>query len=155
MNIFLNPGRRARLLAILFGLGCTPALHAAPLPFAGRWLPDDSQAAEAPATILTIKDASLSWRGPDKSAPACTREFVLKTEKPGTVYRDGRGTRFVAGAKGSLPTYLLQLGAGNCDSPADEMRISYYLVYDIKHIEVIEYAKGKPVSSRRFHKAGR
>jgi hypothetical protein len=155
MNIFLNPGRRARLLAILFGLGCTPALHAAPLPFAGRWLPDDSQAAEAPATILTIKDASLSWHGPDKSAPACTREFVLKTEKPGTVYRDGRGTRFVAGAKGSLPTYLLQLGAGNCDSPADEMRISYYLVYDIKHIEVIEYAKGKPVSSRRFHKAGR
>jgi hypothetical protein len=155
MNIFLNPGRRARLLAILFGLGCTPALHAAPLPFAGRWLPDDSQAAEAPATILTIKDASLSWRGPDKSAPACTREFVLRTEKPGTVYRDGRGTRFVAGAKGSLPTYLLQLGAGNCDSPADEMRISYYLVYDIKHIEVIEYAKGKPVSSRRFHKAGR
>jgi hypothetical protein len=149
MNIFLNPRRRARLLAILVGLGCTPALHAAPLPFAGRWLPDDDEA------VLTIKDASLSWRGPDKSAPACTREFVLKTEKPGTVYRDGRGTRFVAGAKGSLPTYLLQLGAGNCDSPADEMRISYYLVYDVKHIEVIEYAKGKPVNSRRFHKAGR
>jgi hypothetical protein len=144
MNIFL----------ILVGLGCASALHAEPLPFAGRWLADDRQ--QAPAdTVLTIKEASLSWRGPDKSVPVCTREFVLKQEKPGTVYRDGRGTRFVAGAPGSLPTYLLTLGAGNCDRPADEVRISYYLVYDVRHIEVIEYVNGRPLGSQRFHKARR
>jgi hypothetical protein len=150
MKIVSPRGCRALLLAILFGLGCPPALPAEPLPYIGRWLPD----AHPPASraLLTIKKASLSLRGPDTSAPSCTREFVLKNEKAGTVYRDGRGTKFVAGAKGSLPTYLLTLGAGTCDSLTNEMRISFPMVYDINHIEVIEYANGKPVSSQRFHR---
>jgi hypothetical protein len=155
MSSLLKPGRPARLLAILLGLGCASTLHAEPLPFVGRWLADDRQQAPAADTVLTIKEASLSWRGPDKSTPACTRKFELKQEKPGTVYRDGRGTRFVAGAPGSLPTYLLKLEGGNCDRPADEVRISYYLVYDVRHIEVIEYVNGRALGSQRFHKAKR
>jgi len=32
------------------------------------------------------------------------------------------------------------------------VRIRYPLIYDTRHIEVIEYENGKPVSSRRFHR---
>ena len=94
----------------------------------------------------------MTWRGPDKSAPACVQPFTLKKESPGTVYTNGHGTKFVAGALGSLPTYLLTLGPATCGSPAEEVRISFPLVYDIKHIEFIEYVHGKPVSSRRFYR---
>lgn len=147
-----SPTARARLLAIAFGLGWAPALLAQPLPLAGRWLPDAPAAAPDAYTVLTIKDSTLSWSGTKRSAPRCVQKFVLKKEKPGTVYLDGRGTRFVAGSLGSLPTYLLQLGAGTCASTADAARISFPLVYDTNHIEFIEYANGKPLSSRRFHR---
>jgi hypothetical protein len=140
------------LLAILLGLGASPSLFAQSLPFTGRWLLDDGPAAQAPYTSLTIKGERLSWSGPDKSAPGCVQEFVLKPEKPGSVYLDGRGTKFVAGAKGSLPTYLLQLRSSTCGRVGEGVRISYPLVYDTRHIEVIEYVNGKPVSVRRFRR---
>jgi hypothetical protein len=143
MKSLLRSRCRAPLLALAFGLGCGSSVLAEPLPFTGRWLADDHPEAQ----VLRIKDASMSWR-----EPACVRQFTLKKEKPGTVYRDGRGRKFVAGALGSMPTYLLKLDAGTCGSPADEMRISFPLVYDINHIELIEYALGKPVSARRLHR---
>ena len=140
------------LLALLLGLGAAPSLFAQSLPFAGRWLADDLPAEQAPYTSLTIEGARLSWSGPDRSAPGCVQEFVPKQEKPGSVYLDGRGTRFVAGAKGSLPTYLLQLRSSTCGRAGEDVRISYPLVYDTRHIEVIEYVNGKPVSARRFRR---
>jgi hypothetical protein len=143
---------RARLLAVVLGLGVAPSVLAQSLPFAGRWLLDDRPDAQAPYTALTIKGESLSWSGPDKSALACVQEFVLKKEKPGTEYADGRGIKFVAGVKGSMPTYLLQLRSSTCGRTGEDVRISYPLVYDTRHIEVIEYVSGKPVSSRRFRR---
>jgi hypothetical protein len=68
------------------------------------------------------------------------------------VYLDGRGRKFVAGVPGSIPTYLLNIVGGNCRGIEDQVRISYPLIYDVNHIEVIEYVKGKPASSRRFHR---
>jgi hypothetical protein len=158
MKIVFTPRRRARLLAAMLALVCASALPAQPSPYIGRWLPDAPPAVQASRTSLTIKAESLSWRGPDKSTRACTRAFVLKNEKPGTVYRNGRGKQFIAGAKGSLPTYLLMLDANadagsiTCDNPATEMRISFHMVYDIDHIEVIDYVNGKPVSVQHFHR---
>jgi hypothetical protein len=140
------------LLAVLLGLGAAPSVLAQSLPFSGRWLLDDGAAAPAPYTSLAVKGGSLSWSGPDKSAPECVQEFVLKTEQPGSVYRDGRGVKVVAGAKGSLPTYLLQLRSSTCGRAGEDVRISYPLVYDTRHIEVIEYVGGKPVSARRFRR---
>jgi hypothetical protein len=142
----------ARLVAVVAGLGCSASVLAEPLPFAGRWLADDQAA--SPYTILTIRDDTLSWHGPDKSAPKCVRKFAVQQEKPGTVYTNARGTKFVAGFKGSIPTYLLQLDAGACggDSGGSAVRISYPLIYDTQHIELIEYADGKPVGARRFHR---
>jgi hypothetical protein len=139
------------MLAFLLGLGCAASVLAEPLPFAGRWLLDD-QEAQADHTILTIKAGSMTWSGPNKSGPGCVQEFSLKKEVPGTVYVNGRGTRFVAGALGSLPTYLLTLGAGTCGNLNDEVRISFPLVYDRRHMELIEYQSGKPLASRRFRK---
>lgn len=150
-TLFLRPGWRAHLAALAVGLGCAPSLLAQPLPYLGRWLPDDPPATQASAASLHIDDATLTWRGPDKAAPSCVQPFEMKKEKPGTVYTDGRGRKFVAGSLGSLPTYLLTLGANACGG-ADEVRVSFPLVYDIDHIEFIEYVKGKPVSSRRFHR---
>lgn len=141
---------RTRLLALFLGLVYGPSSMAEPLTFHGRWLLDENQ--DAPYAGLTIKDATISWREPNKSAPACVREFVQKKERPGTVYRDGRGRKFVAGAPGSMPTYLLRLSPGSCGSPGEEVRISFPLVYDINHIEFIEYVAGKPVSARRLHR---
>jgi hypothetical protein len=68
------------------------------------------------------------------------------------VYADGRGTRFMAGMKGSLPTWLLQLRGSTCGRAGEESRIRYPLVYDTRHIEVIGYVGGKPVSARRFRR---
>lgn len=148
----LTPGCRARLLAMVLGLGCAQSVLAESLPFVGRWLPDEPAQAQAASPILIIKDASLSWRGPNKSAPACIQQFALKKENPGTIYTDGHGTRFVAGVPGSIPTYLLKLSANTCGSPDQEVRIRFPLIYDTNHIELLEYANGKPVSSRRFHR---
>ena len=145
-------GWRTRLLCACLGLAAAPAVLAQTLPFAGRWLLDDPAQAQGGYTVLDIKDGRMRWSGPDKSAPACVQEFAPKIEKPGTVYRDGRGTRFVAGAKGSLPTYLLTLRSGSCGRADEDVRISYPLVYDTRHIEVIEYVNGRPVSSRHFHR---
>jgi hypothetical protein len=143
---------RAPLLALLLGLGAASSLHAEPLPFAGRWQADDHVETQAPYTLLTIKGDTMSWSGPDKSVPKCVRQFALRKEKPGTVYTNAHGTKFVAGAPGSIPTYLLQLSPGTCGSAGEEVRINYPLIYDTRHIELIDYATGKPVSARRFHR---
>ena len=147
-----------KLFAILLGLAAAScAWSAAPvtaqtLPFDGRWLLDDHAEAQAAYTVLTIKGERMTWRGPDKSAPACVQEFVLKKESRGAEYLDGRGRKFLAGVPGSLPTYLLKLRTSTCGRVDEEVRISYPLVYDTRHIELIEYLNGKPVSSRRFHR---
>lgn len=140
------------LLVVLLGLGAAPSLFAQSLPFSGSWLLEDGSAAPATYTSLTVKGESMTWSGPDESVPKCVQEFALKREKPGTVYVDGRGTRFLAGVKGSIPTYLLQLRTSTCGRAGEEVRIRYPLVYDTRHIEVIEYVNGKPVSARRFRR---
>jgi hypothetical protein len=141
--------------ALLFGLACAPPVLAQSLPFDGRWLLDDGPAAaQAAYTRLTIGGGSMTWSGPFASAPPCVQEFTVKNEKPGTVYVDGRGTRFLAGVKGSIPTWLLQLRSSSCGRIGEETRIRYPLVYDTRHIEVIGYVNGKPVSSRRFRRKG-
>lgn len=140
----------ARLVAVVAGLGCSASVLAEPVPFAGRWLADDEAA--SPYTTLTVKGDTLSWHGPDKSVPKCVRQFTVQQEKPGTVYTNARGTKFVAGFKGSIPTYLLQLDGGTCGSGSSVVRISYPLIYDTRHIELIEYAGGKPVGVQRFHR---
>lgn len=152
MKNFLNSRCWARIVATLFGLGCASSVLAGSPPFTGRWLLDDQPGAQAAYTILTVKAENMSWSGPNKSGPRCVQEFSLKKEAPGTVYANGRGTKFVAGAPGSLPTYLLKLGAGTCGSPGDEVRISFPLVYDTRRMELIEYQNGKPISARRFRK---
>ena len=152
LQSFSSAGRWARLFAVALGVGAAPSLLAQPLPFTGRWLLDEHPQTPAPHTVLSIKGESMSWSGADKSAPPCVQEFVLKRETPGSVYRDGRGIKFVAGAKGSLPTYLLQLRSSTCGRAGEDVRISYPLVYDTGHIEVIEYVGGKPVSARRFRR---
>jgi hypothetical protein len=140
------------LLAMLLGLACAPSVLAQSLPFTGRWVLDQGQDAQAVYTVLTVKGERLSWSGPNRSAPGCAQEFVMKKDNPGTVYVDGRGTKFVAGVQGSIPTYLLQLRTSTCGRIGEDVRIRYPLVYDTRHIEFIEYVNGKPVSSRRFHR---
>lgn len=140
---------RLRLLTLVAGLGVSPSLLAEPLLYVGKWIPDAQASSD---WLLTIKDTSMSWRGPDKSALACVQALELKKEKPGTVYGDGRGKRFVAGSLGSLPTYLFKLGPDTCGGPADQVRISFPLVYDTQHIELIEYAGGKPLTVRHLHR---
>ena len=152
MKRLLKPAGRARWLAIVCGLAYGSPLLAQPLPFSGRWLVDDGLAAGGSHPILVIKDATMAWKGTDRSAPACAQPFELKKERPGTVYTDARGTKFVAGTPGSIPTYLLRLSPGTCDNPAEEVRISYPLIYDVNHIEVVEYVAGKPVSARRLRR---
>lgn len=140
-------------LVLVCGLACAPAALAEAPPFNGRWQLDAPVPAQATYTRLHIKETSLAWRGRGKPAPACTHQFELKQEARGTTYRNGRGTQFVAGFPGSLPTYLLKINGSDCGSPVDAVRISYPLVYDVRHIEVIEYVGGKPVSARRLHRA--
>ncbi|KQX95561.1 hypothetical protein ASD28_19135 [Massilia sp. Root133] len=140
----------ARLVAVVAGLGCSASVLADPVPFAGRWLADDQ--AGSPYTTLTVKGDTIAWHGRDKSVPRCVRQFAVRQEKPGTVYVNARGTKFVAGAKGSIPTYLLQLDDGTCGSGGSAVRINYPLIYDTQHIELIEYAAGKPIGARRFHR---
>jgi hypothetical protein len=140
----------ARLVAVVAGLGCSASVLAEPVPFAGRWLADGP--AESPYTTLIVKGDTLSWRAPDKSVPKCVRQFTVLTEKPGTVYMNARGTKFVAGAKGSIPTYLLQLDGATCGPSSAVVRVNYPLIYDTQHIELIEYVAGKPVGARQFHR---
>ena len=141
---------RARLVAVVARLGCAGSVLAEPAPFSGRWLADDDAA--SPYTTLTVKGDTLAWHGPDKSVPKCVRKFTLLTEKPGTVYTNARGTKFIAGAKGSIPTYLLRLDGGTCGSGSTAVRINYPLIYDTRHIEVVEYAAGRPIGAQRFHR---
>ncbi|SDE43560.1 hypothetical protein SAMN05428966_108286 [Massilia sp. PDC64] len=140
----------ARLVAVVAGLGCSASALADTVPFAGRWIADDQAA--SPYTTLTVKGDTIAWHGPDKSVPKCVRQFAVRQEKPGTLYVNAHGTKFVAGAKGSIPTYLLQLDDGTCGSGSTAVRISYPLIYDTRHIELIEYAAGKPVGVQRFHR---
>lgn len=143
----------ALVSALVCGLPCAPAAPAEAPPFNGRWRLDEPVPAQATYTTLNIDGTRLAWRGRGKPAPACTHRFELKKEAPGTTYRDGRGTQFVAGFPGSLPTFLLKISGSDCGSPVDAVRISYPLVYDVRHIEVIEYVAGKAVSARRLHRA--
>jgi hypothetical protein len=153
MKTALRPRLPIRLLALMVSLGCAPAVPAQDLPFAGRWLLDDQPGVAAPAySVLTIKGDKMSWSGPASSAPKCVQQFVLQKERPGTMYANGRGTKFVAGVQGSLPTYLLKLGANDCAGGADAVRIIYPMVYGSGQIEVIEYVNGKAVSARRLHR---
>jgi hypothetical protein len=123
------------------------------LPFAGRWLRDEQPGARPRYPVLVIDKDSMTWRGADKATPDCVQPFTLRPETPGSVYTDGQGRKFVAAAKGSFPTYLLDLGAGSCGAGAGaQVRISYPLAYDVAHIEFIDYANGKPVGVRRFHR---
>jgi hypothetical protein len=140
----------ARAVAVVAGLGCSASVLAEPVPFAGRWLADDPDA--SPYTTLTVKGDTMSWHGRDKSVPKCMRQFAVQQERPGTVYTNARGTKFIAGFKGSIPTYLLQLDGGTCGSGGSAVRINYPLIYDTQHIELIEYAAGKPVGVQRFHR---
>ena len=110
----------ARFVGVVAGLGWSASALADPVPFAGRWLADDGTA--SPYTILTVKGDTLSWQGPDKSVPKCVRQFTLQQERPGTVYTNARGTKFIAGFKGSIPTYLLQLDGGTCGSGGSAVR---------------------------------
>lgn len=146
-------------IALLLGLACAPAALAQspqpqpqPLPFSGRWLLDEDPRKPAAYTVLQIEGGRMTWTGPAKSTPQCVQEFALKREPPGTVYVDGRGTRFLAGVKGSIPTWLLHLRTSTCGRAGEETRIRYPLIYDTRHIEVIGYVAGKPVSARRFHR---
>jgi hypothetical protein len=150
MKNTMGPWCRARLMTIVVGLGFSTSALAEPLPFVGRWLADD--AAASPYTTLTVKGDTLLWHGPDKSVPKCTRQFAVQPEKPGTVYVNAHGTKFIAGFKGSIPTYLLQLDGGTCGNASSAVRINYPLIYDTQHIELIEYAGGKPVGAQRFHR---
>lgn len=152
MTLYSSPARRACLLALVAaaGLGCAVPVLAQDLPFSGRWLLDEGQ--KGAYTALTVKGNTLSWSATDKSVPACTQAFAVKNEARGTEYANGRGTKFVSGVPGSLPTYLLTIGAGSCKGIEDTVRIIYPLVYDTRHIEIIEYVKGKPVTARRFHR---
>lgn len=152
MKTSLGSRGRAQLLALFLGLGAMSSLQAEPVPFAGRWQMDDDVEPPAGYTTLVVKGDTMSWHGKDKSLPKCVRQFTLKREKPGTVYTNARGTKFIAGAPGSIPTFLLQLGPGACGSASEAVRINYPLIYDTRHIELIEYATGKPVSVRRFHR---
>jgi hypothetical protein len=149
----LLPGWRTGLLACVFGLGCAPSAPAQDLPFAGRWLLDEQPGVPAAAyPVLTVRGDRMFWGGLKKSAPGCVQQFVLQQERPGTMYTNGRGTKFMTGVPGSLPTYLLKLGANSCEGGADAVRIIYPMVYQSGHIEVIEYVKGKALSARRFHR---
>ena len=152
MKNLMRPGLRAWLPVLACGLGGTPPLLAQDLPFNGRWLLDNPPA-QAAYTRLVIKDARMSWSGPDTSLPKCAQQFVLKPERPGTMYTNAHGTKFMAGVTGSLPTYLFKIGDSTCARSVEEVRISFPLVYDTRHIEVIEYVGGKPLSFRRFHRA--
>ena len=151
MKNTLGSRRWTHLPAILLGLAYGSSALAEPVPFSGRWLADDP-ASQPPYTTLTVKGDTLSWHGPDKSVPKCVRRFAIQKERPGTVYTNARGTKFVAGTKGSIPTYLLQLDDGTCGSANSAVRINYPLIYDTQHIELIEYAAGKPVGAQRFHR---
>jgi len=152
MKTSLGSRGRAQLLALFLGLGAMSSLQAEPMPFAGRWQVDDDTEPQAGYTTLVVKGDTMSWHGKDRSLPKCVRQFTLKREKPGTVYTNARGTKFIAGAPGSIPTYLLQMSPGTCGSAGEEVRINYPLIYDTSHIELIEYASGKPASGRRFHR---
>lgn len=160
MPNLLPTRRRLRLLAnvagVILGLGHGAALLAQtsplPLPYAGSWLLDDPAAPSNAATRLTIDGARLSLRGRDRSQPACVQDFVQQKEKPGTVYANGQGKRFVASASGSFPTFLLKIGTSTCGGAVDHVRISFPLPYNKDQMEFIDYAQGKPLSARRFHR---
>lgn len=152
MRNFLRPASRARLLAIVLGLGWAPALLAQTFPFNGRWWLDNPPADPPGHTTLTVKGTTLTLSGPAQSVPKCVQQFEPKSEKPGTVYVDGRGTKFVAGFPGSIPTYLVKIVSSTCGNAGEDLRIRYPLIYDVTHIEIIDYVNGKPVTSRRFRR---
>lgn len=144
----------ATLAGIVLALGCAPSALAKPPQYEGHWQADGNAAASGtPSAILTIEGTKLSWRPKRKGRPVCAGSFARLDEKPGTVYRDAAGRKFVAGALGSFPTFLLQVDPGTCASTADQWRISFPLAYDKRHMELIEYRNGRPVGARRFVRA--
>lgn len=153
VTVFTTWKSVAQLCTAAVGLGCSPALSAQELLFTGRWVPDMQAATPGAYAVLTIEAARMSWHDASMTSPGCSRNFALQPEKPGTEYADGRGTRFVAGTAGSLPTYLLKVTASTCGGKEDAIRISFPRAYDRAHMELIQYVQGKPVSARRFHRA--
>lgn len=158
---FASPACRAALLGIVLGLGCAHPLWAQALQsqapqshgpqFVGHWQSDGAgTAAEAPSAILSLDEATLSWRPQRRAAPVCKGSFTLTQERPGTVYRNARGEKFVAGSPGSFPTFLLKVNPGSCGGSADAWRLSFPLAYDRRHMELTEYQAGRPIGYRRM-----
>jgi hypothetical protein len=119
--------------------------------FTGQWK-SDNPASSAPDAILTLEGTALSWRPNGKAPPMCRGTFALQAEKPGSVYQDARGRKFVAGAVGSFPTFLLSVDPGTCGGGADQWRISFPLPYDRRHMELTEYRGGRPIGYRRMQR---
>jgi len=139
--------------SILIACVCAPAL-AQPAPaddqFIGRWK-SDNPASATPDALLTIEGAAFTWRPNAKAPPQCRGTFARQNEKPGTVYLDAHGRKFVAGAIGSFPTYLLKVDPGTCGG-ADGWRISFPVPYDRRHMELTEYVGGRPTGYRKMQK---
>lgn len=151
MNKHWKPVVRATLAATLLGLGMASAVAAEPQLFLGKWK-SDNPASTTPDAVLTFDGDTLSWRPRDKAPPQCSGTFALQPEKPGTVYVNGLGRKFVAGAIGSFPSYLLNVNPGTCGGTADQWRVSFPLAYDRRHMEVTEYKDGKAMAYRRLQR---
>ena len=129
-----------------------PAPEARPPAYIGHWKADGDAAPDMPA-ILSLEGATLALRPKPKARPVCKGAFALQPEKPGTVYRNAEGRKFVAGSLGSLPTFLLNIEPGTCPVTASQWRISFPLPYDRRHMELIEYQGGRATGSRRYVRA--
>jgi hypothetical protein len=149
MNRFLNVRWRAGLAAAVFSLAGVPAPAAPPAPFFGTWI-DAAGCCDMGEAKLTIEGNTVTWNGTAKTPAACSTTFALEKEAAGTVYRDARGRRFLAGMPGSLPTFLLRIDPRACGGRADRIRVSFPLAYDKRHIELSEYRDGRPVGYRRL-----
>jgi hypothetical protein len=146
----LLAGLAGALLCLACAASAPSALAQAP-QFTGHWK-SDNPASAAPDAVLTIEGASLSWRPKRHAPPMCSGTFALQAEKPGSVYVDGRGKKFVGGAIGSFPTYLLKVDPGTCGGGADSWRLSFPLAYDRVHMALTEYRNGRPIGFRRLRR---
>lgn len=157
--MFSHDRLNARLILML---GCaaaaqvqaqTPSPTQAAAPqFMGKWK-SANPASTTPDAILTIEGAAVSWRAAPGAKPMCSGAFALQAEKPGTVYLDAKGRKFVAGVIGSFPTFLLKVDPGTCGGGADGWRLSFPLAYDRGHMELTEYRNGRPIAFRRMQRA--
>jgi hypothetical protein len=144
----------AALASLCLTLNCAPAAQAqAETPqFLGHWK-SDNPASTAPDAVLTIEGATVSWHPKRGAKPMCSGTFALQAEKPGTVYLDAHGRKFVAGMIGSLPTFLLKVDPGTCGGGADAWRLSFPRAYDRRHMELTEYRNGRAIAFRKMQRA--